>query len=209
MRSELRQKRHKKLMKLLQSDPMMSDSDLARELGVSIGTIRLDRGILNVPELRERTRIMAESASSRLTSMKQDEILGEVIELDPNRLALSVLQTNREYAFRHTDLIADHYIYTQAASLAIAVIKEDLVIVGAARARFKSYARIGDRLMACAKVGTHKKNKYVVSVHTRIGNKEIFVARFVVVAVEKLEDYEKAVGGDGWEPNSAIETGGA
>lgn len=171
-------------MKLLDSDPLLSDSDLARELGVSVGTIRLDRGILNVPELRERTRLMAENASSRLTSMKQDEVLGEIIELEPNRLALSVLPTNREYAFRHTDLIADHYIYTQAASLAIAVVKEEMVIVGSARARFKHSARIGDRLMACAKVGTHKGNKYVVSVHTRIGNKEIFVARFVVVALE-------------------------
>lgn len=197
MRSELKQKRHKKLTKLLQADPLLSDSDLARELGVSVGTIRLDRGILNVPELRERTRLMAENASSRLTSMKQEEILGEIIELEPNRLALSVLQTNREYAFRHTDLIADHYIYTQAASLAIAVVKEDLVVVGSARARFKHYARIGDRLIACAKVGTHKGNKYVVSVHTRIGNREIFVARFVVVAVDDLEK------------NSEIETEGA
>ncbi|MDR3322187.1 MAG: transcription factor FapR [Synergistaceae bacterium] len=183
MRSELKQIRHKQLLRLLDSDPLMSDSELARELGVSVGTIRLDRGLLNVPELRERARQMAENASSRLTSMKQDEVIGEVIELEPNRIALSVLSTNREYAFRHTDLIADHYIYAQAASLAIAVVKEDLAIVGAARAQFKRPARVGDRLMACAKVGTHKENKYVVSVHTRIGNSEIFVARFVVEAM--------------------------
>jgi len=183
LRSELKQIRHKQLLRLLDSDPLMSDSELARELGVSVGTIRLDRGLLNVPELRERARQMAENASSRLTSMKQDEVIGEVIELEPNRIALSVLSTNREYAFRHTDLIADHYIYAQAASLAIAVVKEDLAIVGAARAQFKRPARVGDRLMACAKVGTHKENKYVVSVHTRIGNSEIFVARFVVEAM--------------------------
>jgi hypothetical protein len=166
----------------------MSDSELARELGVSVGTIRLDRGLLNVPELRERARQMAENASSRLTSMKQDEVIGEVIELEPNRIALSVLSTNREYAFRHTDLIADHYIYAQAASLAIAVVKEDLAIVGAARAQFKRPARVGDRLMACAKVGIHKGDKYVVSVHTRIGNREIFVARFVVEAMRGLAE---------------------
>jgi hypothetical protein len=161
----------------------MSDSELARELSVSVGTIRLDRSVLNVPELRARARQMAENASSRLTSMKQEEVLGEIIELEPNRLALSVLSTNRGYAFRHTDLIADHYIYAQAASLAIAVVKEELVIVGSARAQFKSPARVGDRIMACAKVGIHKDNKYVVSVHTRVGNREIFVGRFVVEAI--------------------------
>jgi hypothetical protein len=165
----------------------MSDLDLAKELGVSVGTIRLDRSVLNVPELRERTRLMAESASSRLTSMRQEEVLGEILELEPNRLALSVLQTNREYAFRHTDLIADHHIYAQAATLAIAVIEYDMVVVGSARVNFKHYASVGDRLIARAKVGTHKSDKYVVSVHTRVGNAEIFVARFVVVAVGKSD----------------------
>jgi hypothetical protein len=171
-------------MGLLDSDPLLSDSELARELSVSVATIRLDRGALNVPELRERTRQMAEMASSRLTSMKQEEVLGELIELEPNRLALSVLTTSREYAFRHTLLIADHYIYAQAATLAIAAVKEDMVIVGSARARFRYSAHVGDRLIACAKVGTHKGNKYVVSVHTRIGLTEIFAARFVVVAID-------------------------
>ncbi len=188
MRSQQRQKRHEQLMQLLEADPLMSDSDLARELDVSVATVRLDRSMLNVPELRTRTRQMAENASSLLTSIKRDELVGEIVELEPNRLALSVLQTNREYAFRHTDIIADHYIYMQAASLAIAVVKEDLVIVGSARARFKQYAHVGDRLMAYAKVGTHKKNKYVVSVHTRVGNREVFVARFVVVAVKSLTE---------------------
>lgn len=176
-------------MTLLGAEPLMSDSDLARELGVSVATIRLDRSMLNVPELRARTRQMAENASSLLTSIKRDELLGEIVELEPNHAALSVLETDRQYAFRRTDIIADHCVYMQAASLAIAVIKEDLVIVGSARAQFKEYARIGDRLMAYAKVGTHKDNKYVVSVHTRVSNKEIFVARFVVVAVNSISEF--------------------
>ena len=194
MVSELKQIRQKQLLALLDSDPLMSDSELARELRVSVGTIRLDRVLLNVPEVRERARQMAESASNRLTSMKQDEVLGEIIELEPNRLALSVLSTNRGYAFRHTDIIADHYIYAQAATLAIAVVKEELVIVGSARAQFKRTAKVGARLMACAKVGTHKDNKYVVSVHTRIGNREIFVGRFVVEAVAASESAKSGSG---------------
>jgi hypothetical protein len=194
VRSELKQKRHKKLMRLLDADPLMSDLDLARELDVSVGTIRLDRSVLNVPELRERTRQMAESASSRLTSMRQEEVLGEIIELEPNGLAISVLQTNREYAFRHTDLIADRHIYAQAATLAIATIKHDMVVVASARVNFKHYASVGDRLIARSKVGTHKEDKYVVSVHTRVSAAEIFVARFVVVAVKDSE-----TAGDGKE----------
>ncbi|MDR1965242.1 MAG: transcription factor FapR [Synergistaceae bacterium] len=189
-RSQIKQIRHKRLIGLLDSDPLMSDKGLALELGVSVGTIRLDRDALNVPGLRERTRLMAERASSRLTSMRQEEILGEIVELEPNRRALSVFRTNREYAFRHTNLIADHYIYAQAATLAIAVVREALAIVGAARVQFSRSAYVGDKLAAIAKVGTHKDNKYAVSVHTRAGEREIFVARFVVVAIDSTLNYE-------------------
>lgn len=189
-----RQDRQQRLLKMLASDPLMSDSDLAREFGVSVATIRLDRGMLNVPELRARTRRMAESASSLLTSMKQEELFGEVVELEPNKTAISIIETGREHAFRHTDIVADHYIYMQAASLAIAVIKEDLVIVRSARAQFKHYAAVGERLTAYAKVGIHKDNRYVVSVHTRVSGREVFVARFVVVAVRSLSELDNEQG---------------
>jgi acyl-CoA thioesterase FadM len=185
-RVQVKQRRYKRLLGLLDADPLLPDSRLALELGVSVGTIRLDREALKVPGLRERTRLMAERASSRLTSMKQEEVLGEIIELEPNRRALSIFPTNREYAFRHTNLIADHYIYAQAATLAIAVVREALAIVAAARVQFSHSARVGDKLTALARVGTHKDNKYVVSVHTRAGEREIFVARFVVVALEAI-----------------------
>lgn len=179
-----RQDRQSRLSRMLSQDPLMTDSDLARALGVSVATIRLDRGMMGVPELRARARQMAESASARLTSITRDEMFGEVVELEPDRTAVSVLQTGREHAFRHTDIIADHFIYMQAATLAIAVIKEDLVIVRSARADFRQEAAVGTRLIACAKVGTHKDDRYIVSVHTRAAGQELFVARFIVAAVK-------------------------
>ncbi|MDR1137731.1 MAG: transcription factor FapR [Synergistaceae bacterium] len=181
-----KQKRHKRLVNMLDSDPLTSDNRLALELGVSVGTIRLDREELNLPGLRERTRLMAERESHRLASIKQEEVLGEILELEPNRRALSVLPTNREYAFRHTNLIADHYIYAQAATLAIAVVREALAVIGSARAQFSHSPHVGEKLTAVARVGTHKDGKYMVSVHTRAKEQEIFVARFVVVAIETV-----------------------
>jgi hypothetical protein len=52
VRSEKRQQRQRELLNLIQSDPLMSDSELARALQASVATIRLDRTLLNVPELR-------------------------------------------------------------------------------------------------------------------------------------------------------------
>lgn len=140
--------------------------------------------MLNVPELRERMKRMVQKATSRLRSLKQEEIVGDLLELEPNRWALSILETRRDMAFRETNMICDHYIYAQASSIAIAVIEADMVLVESVRGEYKGHAMIGDSLVARAKVGVHKDNKYIVSVRTKVGEEEIFVGRFITAPTE-------------------------
>lgn len=193
-RSVNRKIRHEKLTKLIRQNPLLTDEELAESLMVSVSTVRLDRALLGVPELRERTRRMAEQATRKLRSLKQEEFIGELLDLEPNRWGLSLLKTRQEMAFRHTEYVWDHYIYAQASSLAIAVVEADMVIVGSVRGRFKSPAMVGDSLMARAKVGVHKGNKYIVSVRTRVGEKEVFVGRYIVVALD--DDDERKIRGE-------------
>ena len=184
MRSEIKQQRHKQLIKLIGTNPLMTDGEIAEALGVSLSTVRLDRGLLAIPEVRERMRSMAERATSKLKSMKSEEVAGELLELEPNKWALSMLATSEEMAFRHTNLVSDYFIYAQAATLDIATIDAEMVVVGAARLRYKQPAYVGEKIIARSKVGTHKADKYVVSVHARVDDREIFVGRFVVAAKE-------------------------
>ena len=188
MRSEGRKQRHKQLVNLIESNPLLTDEEISSALGVSLSTVRLDRGLLAIPELRERMRSMAEHATSRLKSLCADEVVGELVGLEPSKWALSMLSTNPDMAFRQTEMVGDYYIYAQAASLAIA-----MVVVATARLKYCRPAYLGEKIIARSKVGTHKGNKYVVSVHSRIGDREIFVGRFVVAALdahnnEKLGD---------------------
>jgi hypothetical protein len=187
LRSELKKQRHKQLINLISTDPLLTDEEIAASLNVSMSTVRLDRGLLSIPELRERMRSMAEQATSRLKSMRVEEVVGELIELEPDEWALSVLTTSRDMAFRHTDLVGDYFIYAQAATLAIATIGKEMVVVGSARLRYRQPAFVGEKILARSKVGTHKGNKYVVSVHTRVGDREVFVGRFVVIAKDLEE----------------------
>lgn len=182
MSSETRTKRHKQLMSLINSNPLMTDEEIADALGVSLSTVRLDRAMLSVPEVRKRMRSMAERAALKLKSLRAEEVVGELLELEPNEWAVSILSTAREFAFRHTNLVGDHYIYAQASSLAIATIGEEMVLTGTARLRYRQPAYVGEKILARSKVGIHKGNKYVVSVHSKVGDKEIFVGRFIVVA---------------------------
>lgn len=188
MRSEIKRKRHHTLINLINANPLMTDEEIAASLGVSLSTVRLDRGLLAIPEVRERMRSMAEQATSRLKSMRSDEVIGELLELEPNEWAVSVLTASSDIAFRHTDLVSDYYIYAQAATLAIATIGEDMVIVGAARLRYRQPAYVGEKILASSKVGTHKGNKYVVSVHSKVADREIFVGRFIVVAKDYADE---------------------
>lgn len=185
MRSESRRRRHKELIKLIESNPLMTDEEISASLGVSLSTVRLDRGLLAIPELRERMRLMAEHATSRLRSLCAEEVVGELLELEPDKWALSMLSTNPEMAFRQTEMVGDYYIYAQAASLAIASIDSEMVVVATARLKYCQPSYVGEKIIARSKVGAHKGNKYIVSVHSRIGEREVFVGRFVVAALEK------------------------
>ena len=51
------------------------------------------RALMGVPELRERVRCMAQQANSKLRSLSRNEIVGELLELEPDRLVLSFAKT--------------------------------------------------------------------------------------------------------------------
>jgi len=176
--------RQQELLKLVKNKPLLTDRELAEKLGASIGTVRLDRALLGIPELRERMKSMAQEATSKLTSLRQEEVIGDLLELEPDKWALSMLQTKKVMGFRHTDLVWDHYIYAQASSIAIAVVNAEMVIISSMRGRFKSHAKVGDSVIARAKVGIHKGNRFIISVRSKVDNEEIFVGRFIVCSVD-------------------------
>ena len=127
---------------------------------------------------------MAEDAANNLLSLKQSEVIGELLELEPDKWALSILRTARDMAFRFTDIVLDHYIYSQASSIAVAAIKAAVVIIDSMRGEYKGHAHIGDVLIARAKVGVNHDGKKIVSVRTKVKDKEIFVERFIVEVLE-------------------------
>ena len=142
-RSTEKRIRQNRIVLELENNPLLTDEEIAGDLGVSVSTVRLDRALLGIPEVRERMRSMAQQAGSRLRSLKREEIIGDLLDLQPDEWALSTLHTTSEMAFRHTDFVSDHYIYSMASSLAIAVIEADMVVTGSARVRYRHPAKSG------------------------------------------------------------------
>jgi len=62
----------------MERSPFVTDEELAAQLGVSIQTIRLDRMELGIPELRERTRQVAEEAHANPKAIAGKDMTGEI-----------------------------------------------------------------------------------------------------------------------------------
>ena len=78
MKKRSKAERQHELVERLKDDPFYTDEELANLFGVSIQTIRLDRMSLNIPELRERVKLIAESESSKVKTLGIKEITGEI-----------------------------------------------------------------------------------------------------------------------------------
>ncbi len=175
--------RQRRLQKLLEANPLMNDEELAASLGVSVSTVRLDRTILNIPELRERMRGMAEKVSSPLFGMKRKTLFGELLGLEPGQWGLSLFSPDDDMVAGEDGTIGGHFLYTQAATLALATINEVNTSIESARARFIRKVLPFERCIARSKAGIHKDGRFVVSVRTRIMDEDVFIARFIIVSL--------------------------
>jgi hypothetical protein len=80
-------------------NPFITDEMLASRFLVSAQTVRLDRLQLGIPEVRTRTRRVAEGAYRKLRSLSGREIIGDLYELERGVRALSVLETSVDMVF--------------------------------------------------------------------------------------------------------------
>ena len=85
----------------------MTDEELSEYFSVSIQTIRLDRLELGIPELRERVKYVAEQNYRKLRSIEGKEIVGELIDLDLGKSAISMLQTDESMVFEKSKIVED------------------------------------------------------------------------------------------------------
>ena len=66
---------------------------MASKFGVSIQTVRLDRLELSIPELRERIKHVAEKTlEDEVKSLPLDEVIGEMIDVELDDQAISILK---------------------------------------------------------------------------------------------------------------------
>jgi len=177
--------RHKALEQAIADNPFSTDEELAQQFRVSVQTVRLDRMELGIPELRERIKQMAEQTYDQVRSLPIQEVIGEIIDLQLDSSAISLFPIGEEHVFSRTKIARGHHIFSQANSLAVAVIDDAIALTASASIRFVRPVKLGEKCIAKAYVKSISRGQAKVDVHTYIGEEIVFEGKFVIFHSKK------------------------
>lgn len=195
MARKAKSERQQKLSNMIESNPFLTDEDLMKMFAVSIQTIRLDRLELGIPELRERLKSMAATSYDQVRSLAIDEVIGELVDLQLDKSAISILDIRPEHVFSRTGIARGHFLFAQANSLAVAVINDEIALTTAAEIRFMRPVKLGEKCVCKAYV-RHEPNAKVkahVDVTTYVREEPVFQGQFVVYRTANEGKFEGGV----------------
>jgi len=179
-----KEERRKLLEEALSVNPFFTDEELSGRFKVSVSTIRLDRGELGIPELRERTRAVAQEAYLTLKALDDQELIGELLELVIGERACSRLMIDESMVLTKARVARGHYLFAQANSLAIALVDAPIALTGSVELKFKRPVQLGEVVVAKGSVLKRKQNKYWVRISVSVGAEEVLRGDWILFAIE-------------------------
>jgi acyl-coenzyme A thioesterase PaaI-like protein len=168
------------LQETLASNPFMTDEELAKRFSVSIQTIRLDRMELAIPELRERIKDVAKQQLDDVRALQPDEVIGEIVDLQLDERAISILDIQSEHVFTRSGIARGHHLFAQANSLAVAIIDDPLALTQRATIRFTRQVKAEERVIAKARVIRNELDRTHVEVESFVEQELVFSGEFVM-----------------------------
>jgi acyl-coenzyme A thioesterase PaaI-like protein len=180
-----KKERQEQLLEALDQNPFRTDEGLAELFGVSVQTIRLDRLEKSIPELRERIKTVAEQNYDEVRSLLEHEVIGEMIDLQLDKSAISILDIKDEHVFTRNKIARGHHLFAQANSLAVAIIDDELALTASANLRFLRSVIKGERVIAKAIVEEKDEDRTKVKVDSFIGDELVFSGTFMVFRKNK------------------------
>ena len=176
-----KKERQQLLVKTIKENPFVTDEELAEKFSVSVQTIRLDRLELSIPELRERIKNVAENSfTDEVRALPLDEVIGEVIDINLDENAISILDIKKEHVFSRNGIARGHHLFAQANSLAVALINDELALTAKASILFTRPVKVNERVVAKAKVRRTDRtsDRSIIDVKSYVGNELVFRGRF-------------------------------
>jgi acyl-coenzyme A thioesterase PaaI-like protein len=175
-----KKERQSLLKKTIQETPFITDEELSDKFSVSIQTIRLDRLELSIPELRERIKTVAQQQLDEVRALSIEEVIGEIVDLQLDESAISILDIGTEHVFSRTKIARGHHLFAQANSLAVAIIDDAFALTAGANIRFTRQVMEGERVVAKALIVSFEEERSVVEVKSYVHNELVFSGEFTM-----------------------------
>ena len=122
---------------------------------------------------------------------KAREILGALPDkVEIGVSGISMMTVDREMVLQKTGVCRGQYMFAQANSLALAVIDAPAALTGVANVKYKIPVTVGAILVARAEVVRKQEDKYTIWVKIRNNHKEVFRAKFLIVAIPEQRSQE-------------------
>lgn len=179
MRANKRQ-RQSELQSLLDDYPFLTDQELAEKFAVSIQTIRLDRMELGIPELRVRVKMVANDAYAKKKSLGEEELIGDLQELEPGIRGVSSLDATMEMIYDRTMAVRAEHIFAQANSLAIFLANSPEVISVEASIFFLRPVYAGERLVCTAAISKKEEKRIHMDISTTSNDTVVLSGKFIL-----------------------------
>lgn len=173
-----KQVRQSELQKMIERMPFKTDKELANKFACSVQTIRLDRMELAIPEVRERIRNFAQKQLDDVKALPIEEVIGEIVDLQLDERAISILDITPERAFSRNKIARGHHLFAQANSLAVAIINDELALTAGADIRFSRQVHEGERVIAKATIEKSEKGFTMVAVQSYVDREIVFWGTF-------------------------------
>lgn len=173
-----KEKRREAIQQQIENNPFITDNELSELFNVSIQTIRLDRTHLNIPELRKRIKLVAEKNYDQLSSIEASDFIGDLIQVEPNRSAQSILDITLDSVFTHTHIARGHVLFAQANSLCVALVQTSTVLTQESQIQFLQKVRLNDTVRAHAIVTAQTDRHYFIEVTSYVKDNLVFKGKF-------------------------------
>lgn len=186
-----KRKRQPLLKEKIAENPFITDDALADYFNVSVQTVRLDRLELSIPEVRERIKHVARKQYDTVKALPIEEVIGEIIDLELDTYALSILDITGDHVFSRTGIARGHHLFAQANSLAVAVIDDELALTVNADVSFKRQVQNGERVVAKAKVTKLDDSRTRVNVESFVEHELVFSGSFSMYRSDTVNEQEE------------------
>ena len=172
--------RRERMAAMLHHDPGRTDRDLAEAFGVSVATVRLDRKMLGIPQLRSRL----EAAVQGTLGEESHDL--NIISLEKGRDGLALVRTTEDMTDA-SGIVPASKLYGMAAELAQLVVDQTFAPTQVGNIKYKCPCGSGVQLVVRATVAHSQGSKQYIYMKISTKDTEIFRAKFIMNVLTENE----------------------